>query len=467
MPLREPALLLAMQTLRLVVESRQLHVDASQGASSPSSAASAAAAAAAALDGGASQAPASSSATTTTPTPRLARRRRCRVRGVAFDFRRHARLVAAVDRPPVGAHRALPRARGDARSARARVGGAGRAPAAPRRARGRVPAARARRRPRARGWSDKPPPVRLVKGLFEVQAGYCADPSELLALWASERLPELQESATPPRTTCARARTSCSTSARSLQGLGAGLASASSSASSPTRRASCRCRRPRRGRRARRPRAPPAAAPLGGGGRRTRGARRGRRCARRTRATRSARRRRPAARAPAHPRRGGRPARALDEGRRDQGAQQDGHRASVRFIQLINKRGLPMMSCHFKALSQEVMPFLKSLQPATRLLQVHCSMVKARQQHRRAQPRRRLKRALARVKLVFQRQGDAPAPTARREGAAGWAPQVGPARQRDGEPDGGAAPSSTRGRARRAASALRPRITRWGQVRGG
>ena len=53
---------------------------------------------------------------------------------------------------------------------------------------------------------------------------------------------------------------------------------------------------------------------------------------------------------------------------------------SARFIQIVNKRALPMMSAHFKLLNSQVTGFLKSLQPATRLLQVHCSMVKARQQ---------------------------------------------------------------------------------------
>ena len=53
---------------------------------------------------------------------------------------------------------------------------------------------------------------------------------------------------------------------------------------------------------------------------------------------------------------------------------------SARFIGLINKRALPMMSAYFKPLNGQIVALLKSLQPATRLLQVHCTMVKVKAQ---------------------------------------------------------------------------------------
>ena len=49
---------------------------------------------------------------------------------------------------------------------------------------------------------------------------------------------------------------------------------------------------------------------------------------------------------------------------------------SGRFFALVNKRALPMISFHFKRLNGCALPLLKSLQPATRLLQVHCTRVK-------------------------------------------------------------------------------------------
>ena len=79
---------------------------------------------------------------------------------------------------------------------------------------------------------------------------------------------------------------------------------------------------------------------------------------------------------------------------------------SARFIQLINKRALPMMSAHFKLLNTQVMGLLKSLQPATRLLQVHCSMVKANAQiaalNSAASLKKELEAIIFEVKVLLQ-----------------------------------------------------------------
>jgi len=73
---------------------------------------------------------------------------------------------------------------------------------------------------------------------------------------------------------------------------------------------------------------------------------------------------------------------------------------SARFINILNKRALPLMNAFFKGLNKQVMELLKSLQPATRLLQVHCTMVKERQQIAALGPAATLKRELE--GLVFQ-----------------------------------------------------------------
>ena len=74
--------------------------------------------------------------------------------------------------------------------------------------------------------------------------------------------------------------------------------------------------------------------------------------------------------------------------------------ASSRFIGMVNKQALPLMSAHFTPLSTQVCAVLKALQPATRLLQVHCTMVKERLQTAALQPAAVLKRELE--ALVFQ-----------------------------------------------------------------
>lgn len=74
--------------------------------------------------------------------------------------------------------------------------------------------------------------------------------------------------------------------------------------------------------------------------------------------------------------------------------------ASSRFIGIVNKQALPLMSAHFTPLSTQVCALLKALQPATRLLQVHCTMVKERLQTAALQPAAVLKRELE--ALVFQ-----------------------------------------------------------------
>ena len=71
-----------------------------------------------------------------------------------------------------------------------------------------------------------------------------------------------------------------------------------------------------------------------------------------------------------------------------------------KFLVLVNKHAVPLMTAHFKPLAAEVMAALKALQPATRLLQVHCTMVKERQQIAALGPAASLKRELE--ALVFQ-----------------------------------------------------------------
>ena len=74
--------------------------------------------------------------------------------------------------------------------------------------------------------------------------------------------------------------------------------------------------------------------------------------------------------------------------------------ASARFIAVVNKQALPMMSAHFVPLSTQIIATLKAVQPATRLLQVHCTMVKERLQTAALQPAAILKRELE--AFVFQ-----------------------------------------------------------------
>ena len=74
--------------------------------------------------------------------------------------------------------------------------------------------------------------------------------------------------------------------------------------------------------------------------------------------------------------------------------------AASKFLALVNKHAVPLMSAHFTSLHHEVCAALKALQPATRLLQVHCTMVKERQQLAALQPATLLKRELE--ALVFQ-----------------------------------------------------------------
>ena len=74
--------------------------------------------------------------------------------------------------------------------------------------------------------------------------------------------------------------------------------------------------------------------------------------------------------------------------------------ASASFISTINKRALPMMSQFFRPLTGQITALLKSLQPATRLLQVHCTMVKVQQQLAALTPAAQLKRELE--GLIFQ-----------------------------------------------------------------
>ena len=73
--------------------------------------------------------------------------------------------------------------------------------------------------------------------------------------------------------------------------------------------------------------------------------------------------------------------------------------ASSQFVKHLLKHALPLMSSHFCRLSDEVIACLKAVQPATRLLQVHCTMVKERQQLAALQPAAILKRELE--SLVF------------------------------------------------------------------
>ena len=74
--------------------------------------------------------------------------------------------------------------------------------------------------------------------------------------------------------------------------------------------------------------------------------------------------------------------------------------ASHRFVGMLNKHMLPLMTEHFARLSGDIMSLLKAVQPATRLLQVHCTMVKERQQIAALQPAAILKRELE--SLIFQ-----------------------------------------------------------------
>ena len=79
---------------------------------------------------------------------------------------------------------------------------------------------------------------------------------------------------------------------------------------------------------------------------------------------------------------------------------------SARFINLINKKVLPMMVFHFKSFNQVACAFLKSLQPATRLLQVHCSLVKSRQHlaalNQAASLKKELESLIFEVKVLLQ-----------------------------------------------------------------
>lgn len=84
-------------------------------------------------------------------------------------------------------------------------------------------------------------------------------------------------------------------------------------------------------------------------------------------------------------------------------------RSSATFLAAFNKRGLPMMSEHFEPLTAQVIGLLKALQPATRLLQVHCTMVKERQQIGALRPAALLKKELEilifAVKVLLQEHG--------------------------------------------------------------
>ena len=79
---------------------------------------------------------------------------------------------------------------------------------------------------------------------------------------------------------------------------------------------------------------------------------------------------------------------------------------SARFINLIKKKVLPMMVFHFKSFNQVACAFLKSLQPATRLLQVHCSLVKSRQHlaalNQAASLKKELESLIFEVKVLLQ-----------------------------------------------------------------
>jgi Fanconi anemia group D2 protein len=79
---------------------------------------------------------------------------------------------------------------------------------------------------------------------------------------------------------------------------------------------------------------------------------------------------------------------------------------SARFIAMINKRATPMMSAFFRPLNGQITALLKSLQPATRLLQVHCTMVKEQQQlaalAAAAQLKRELEGLIFKVKVMLQ-----------------------------------------------------------------
>ena len=339
----EPALLLAMQTLRLLVESRQLHDDASQrrllavlrrfGGAPPS-----------VLDGGASQAPASScgdDAAADGDSPAAA----AAACAAAFDFcdTLFSSLPSiALQSELIELCRALAemlarRAPGSAELGERRERLAALADAC---------LLRERADDRAlEDWSDKPPNVRLVKGLFEVQAGYCADPSELLALWASERLPELHDREGAPSLTLDDCPLFTKSSAPAFIGILFGVladeakklplpppeawkASGGSSKSTAS-----------------------GGGGGGGGGRAMRSAGTAVRASYAGGAV-------DAEEAASLLERLGKLADAFvqlvlsTKVVETKALNKTAISASVRFIQLINKRGLPMMSCHFKALSR-------------------------------------------------------------------------------------------------------------------
>ena len=261
-------------------------------------------------------------------------------------------------------------------------------------------------------WREKKPPPKLAKSLFEVQAAFCDEPRELLLRWASELLPQLQERELPEAPTEAEReeylllddcplfnRATAPSFIAILFGL---LSDETKKLKLPPAEAWDKARG-----------GAGSGKDLGGTGK-------------------SAEKRREKRKAAAAA------AAAMNEWANyvDDDASMDEERAmellsdlknladafvqlvlttrvvtnrtlnkvaithSARFISTINKPALPMMSQFFSPLTGQITALLKSLQPATRLLQVHCTMVKVQQQLAALTPAAQLKRELE--GLIFQ-----------------------------------------------------------------